>query len=144
MFDIGFGELVVVFIVGLLVLGPERLPTAVKTVAGWIKAIRTLAANVQHELTQELQWQQLQEELDKVEQASKNMGSHELGSSVEALRKTAEAIKLSQAPADMQRKEQQDPPVDISETVVYLDANGETKQGEILTSTATINQKKAE
>ncbi len=34
MFDIGFSELLLVFVIGLIVLGPQRLPVAVKTVAG--------------------------------------------------------------------------------------------------------------
>ncbi|MEJ1267782.1 Sec-independent protein translocase protein TatB [Pantoea ananatis] len=55
MFDIGFGELVLVFVIGLIVLGPQRLPLAVKTVMGWIRAIRSLAANVQSELAQRTQ-----------------------------------------------------------------------------------------
>lgn len=46
MLDIGFSELLLVMIIGLVVLGPERLPIAVKTVAGWIRAFRSLAANV--------------------------------------------------------------------------------------------------
>lgn len=54
MFDIGFSELLLVFIIGLVVLGPQRLPVAVKTVAGWIRALRSLATTVQNELTQEL------------------------------------------------------------------------------------------
>ena len=45
MFDIGFSELLLVFIIGLVVLGPQRLPVAVKTVAGWIRALRSLATN---------------------------------------------------------------------------------------------------
>lgn len=52
MFDIGFSELLLVFIIGLVVLGPQRLPVAVKTVAGWIRALRSLATTVQNELTQ--------------------------------------------------------------------------------------------
>ncbi len=51
MFDIGFSELLLVFIIGLVVLGPQRLPVAVKTVAGWIRALRSLATTVQNELT---------------------------------------------------------------------------------------------
>ncbi|VDZ91170.1 sec-independent translocase [Lelliottia amnigena] len=47
MFDIGFGELVLVFVIGLIVLGPQRLPVAVKTVAGWVRALRSLATTVQ-------------------------------------------------------------------------------------------------
>lgn len=46
MFDIGFSELLLVFIIGLVVLGPQRLPVAVKTVAGWIRALRSLATTV--------------------------------------------------------------------------------------------------
>ena len=57
MFDIGFGELILVLVIGLVVLGPERLPVAVKTVAGWIRVMRSMAANVQNELTQELKLQ---------------------------------------------------------------------------------------
>lgn len=51
MFDIGFSELLLVFIIGLVVLGPQRLPVAVKTVAGWIRALRSLATTVQNRLT---------------------------------------------------------------------------------------------
>ncbi|MDU2783915.1 MAG: Sec-independent protein translocase protein TatB [Enterobacter sp.] len=43
MFDIGFSELLLVFVIGLIVLGPQRLPVAVKTVAGWVRALRSLA-----------------------------------------------------------------------------------------------------
>lgn len=65
MFDIGFGELILVLVIGLVVLGPERLPVAVKTVAGWIRVMRSMAANVQNELTQELKLQELQDNLKR-------------------------------------------------------------------------------
>ena len=69
MFDIGFGELLLVMVIGLVVLGPERLPVAVRTVAGWIRALRSLAASVQNELSQELKLQELQDSLKKAESA---------------------------------------------------------------------------
>ena len=50
MFDIGFSELLLVFVIGLIVLGPQRLPVAVKTVVGWIRTLRSLATTVQNEL----------------------------------------------------------------------------------------------
>lgn len=65
MFDIGFSELLLVFVIGLIVLGPQRLPVAVKTVAGWIRALRSLATTVQNELTQELKLQEFQDSLKK-------------------------------------------------------------------------------
>jgi len=94
-FDIGFGELVLVFVIGLIVLGPQRLPLAVKTVMGWIRAIRSLAANVQSELAQELKLQELQDSLKKVEEAGRGTLSPELKESMEELRKTADSMKRS-------------------------------------------------
>ena len=65
MFDIGFSELVLIFIVGLVVLGPQRLPVAIRTVVSWIRTIRGIATNVQNELSQELKLHELQKVLKK-------------------------------------------------------------------------------
>lgn len=95
MFDIGFSELVLVFVIGLVVLGPQRLPVAVSTVMGWIRALRSLATSVQNELAQELKIQELQDGLKKIEQASKDSLSPELKASVEELKQTADSMKRS-------------------------------------------------
>ncbi len=93
MFDIGFGELALIFVIGLVVLGPERLPVAVRTVVGWIRALRSLASTVQNELSQELKLQELQDSLKKVEEASKDNLSPELKASMEELREAADSMK---------------------------------------------------
>ncbi|WP_105633791.1 Sec-independent protein translocase protein TatB [Cronobacter dublinensis] len=95
MFDIGFGELLLVFIIGLIVLGPQRLPVAVRTVAGWVRALRSLATTVQNELTQELKIQEFQESLKKVEKASIDNLTPELKASMDELREAAESMKRS-------------------------------------------------
>lgn len=95
MFDIGFGELVLVFVIGLVVLGPQRLPVAVRTVMGWIRAMRSLATSVQNELAQELKIQELQDGLKKIEQASKDSLSPELKATVDELKQTADSMKRS-------------------------------------------------
>lgn len=95
MFDIGFSELLLVFVIGLIVLGPQRLPVAVKTVAGWVRALRSLATTVQNELTQELKLQEFQESLKKVEKASMDNLSPELKASMDELREAAESMKRS-------------------------------------------------
>ncbi|WP_431224154.1 Sec-independent protein translocase protein TatB [Serratia sp. L9] len=95
MFDIGFGELLLVLIIGLVVLGPERLPVAVKTVAGWIRALRSLAASVQNELSQELKLQELQESLKKAEKAGLQNLTPELKASMDELKEAAESMKRS-------------------------------------------------
>ncbi|WP_337263183.1 MULTISPECIES: Sec-independent protein translocase protein TatB [unclassified Serratia (in: enterobacteria)] len=95
MFDIGFGELLLVLVIGLVVLGPERLPVAVRTVAGWIRALRSLAASVQNELSQELKLQELQESLKKVESAGLQNLTPELKASMDELKEAAESLKRS-------------------------------------------------
>jgi len=94
-FDIGFSELLLVFIIGLVVLGPQRLPVAVKTIAGWVRALRSLATTVQNELTQELKLQEFQDSLKKVEKASLENLTPELKASMDELRQAAESMKRS-------------------------------------------------
>lgn len=95
MFDIGFSELVLVFIVGLVVLGPQRLPIAIRTVMGWIRTIRGLAANVQNELSQELKLQELQESIKKAEALNLSKLSPELSKTVEELKQSAEKMQAN-------------------------------------------------
>lgn len=93
MFDIGFSEIVLVCIVGLVVLGPQRLPVAIRTVMGWVRTIRGLAANVQNELKQELKLQELQDSIKKAESLNLKALSPELGKTVEELKASADKIR---------------------------------------------------
>ena len=93
MFDIGFSELMLVFFVGLVVLGPQRLPVAIRTIMGWVRTIRGLAANVQNELNQELKLQELQESIKKAEHLNLKSLSPDLAKTVEELKESAEKMK---------------------------------------------------
>ena len=93
MFDIGFSELVLLMVVGLVVLGPKRLPIAIRTVMGWVKTIRGLAANVQNELKQELKLQELQDSIKKAESLNLQALSPELSKTVEELKAQADKMK---------------------------------------------------
>jgi len=66
-FDLSFGKLILVLVIALVVLGPARLPKAIKTVASWIKALRRISATVQLELNKELKLQELQDSLKQAE-----------------------------------------------------------------------------
>jgi twin arginine-targeting protein translocase TatB len=92
-FDIGFSELVLVLIVGLVVLGPQRLPIAIRTVMGWVRTIRGLAANVQNELAQELKLQELKESIKKAEELNLSSLSPELSKTVEELKQSAQQMQ---------------------------------------------------
>ena len=93
MFDIGFSELVLLMLVGLVVLGPKRLPVAIRTVMGWVKTIRGLAANVQNELKQELKLQELQDSIKKAEQLNLKQLSPDLSKPVEELKEQAQKMR---------------------------------------------------
>lgn len=54
MFDIGFAELLLIAVVGLLVIGPERLPGAIRTTSLWINRIRRSFNEVRAEVEREL------------------------------------------------------------------------------------------
>ena len=95
MFDIGFSELLLVLVIGLVVLGPERLPVAVRTVAGWIRTLRAMAASVQSELSQELKLQELQDSLKKAEESGLKNLTPEIKASMDELKEAAESMKKS-------------------------------------------------
>lgn len=54
MFDVSFGELLLILIVGLLVFGPEKLPHAVRTASLWMGRIRRSFNQMRAEIEREV------------------------------------------------------------------------------------------
>jgi sec-independent protein translocase protein TatB len=54
MFGLSWGQIVIVVIVGIFVLGPERIPTAVTWVLGTLRKVKTMAAGAQEGLRSEI------------------------------------------------------------------------------------------
>lgn len=54
MFDIGFAELLMIAIVGLLVLGPERLPVAIRHISLWTGRIKRSYRQIRSEVEREI------------------------------------------------------------------------------------------
>jgi sec-independent protein translocase protein TatB len=63
MFDIGFPELVLVAIVGLLVIGPERLPEALRTLGLWLGRMRRSFTSVKNEIEKEIGMDEVRRQL---------------------------------------------------------------------------------
>lgn len=63
-----FWELVLVGVVALLVLGPEKLPGAIRTVTGTIRSIRQFGQQMKAELSDELRVHELHEKLRQAEE----------------------------------------------------------------------------
>ena len=137
MFDIGCVEILLVFVIGLVVLGPQRLPVAVRTVAGWVRALRSLATTVQNELAQELKMQEFQDSLKKVEKASLDNLTPELKASMDELRQAAESMKRSYTANDPEKSS------DEAHTIHNPIVKGNEEQHEGVTPSTAENQASA-
>lgn len=65
MFDVGFMEMLLVGVVALLVVGPERLPGLARTAGAWIGRARSFVTNVKADIDRELKAEELKRILDE-------------------------------------------------------------------------------
>jgi len=65
MFDVGFSELLMIGLVALLVIGPEKLPKAARIAGFWLGKTRSTIANVKAEIKQELQAEEMRQLLQQ-------------------------------------------------------------------------------
>lgn len=100
MFDIGFSELVLIGIVALLVLGPERLPKVARAAGLWAGRARRFVASVKADIDRELKADELKQEMERQARSS---GIHEVvdetRTTLNDTRKTLNEIRESDRPA---------------------------------------------
>ena len=73
MFDIGFGELLLIAVVALVVLGPERLPRAARFAGLWVRRARAQWYSVKDELEREMAADELKRSLREAQEAASNI-----------------------------------------------------------------------
>ena len=93
MFDIGFFELVVIGIVALVVLGPEKLPGAIRSTMKTVRNIKSMANGFRQEVEQQLKIQELHENLKKAEEQNMQNLSPKLQETVDELRSAAKSVQ---------------------------------------------------
>ena len=71
MFDVGFSELLIIAVVALLVLGPERLPKAARFAGLWVRKARAQWYSVKSEFELELAQEEMKQHLQSVENSIK-------------------------------------------------------------------------
>ncbi len=59
MFDVGFWELVLIFGLGLMILGPEKLPRIANQIGRWVGKARRTAGELRRQLERELDFDEL-------------------------------------------------------------------------------------
>lgn len=89
MFEIGFSEILMVGLVSLLVLGPERLPQAARFVGFWLGKMRVMMSNAKAEFEHELQIEEMRQLLKE------QSGLSQMQQLSAELSQTAESIRNS-------------------------------------------------
>ncbi len=118
MFDLGISELAVVGVVGLVVLGPERLPTVAKTAGQWIGKAQRMVQQVKSDIERETELGELKKLKEQAEGVADDIRStlkaqtdsiksdvesleHDVNSAVDDIKKdvdqTGEAVETSVA-----------------------------------------------
>lgn len=68
MFDIGFSEVLLLAVISLVVLGPERLPHAARLAGAWLGKARRVYFDFKHQVESEIHAQEIEERLNKLQQ----------------------------------------------------------------------------
>ncbi len=111
MFDIGFSEIVVIAVVALIVIGPERLPKTAKTLGLLFGRLQRYVADVKADINRELELEELRKLQNDVQSAAKDIettmsnaardvesGTRKLESELNAVPETAPSTPGSRCP----------------------------------------------
>ena len=74
MFDVGFAEIFLLALIGLLVLGPERLPGVARTVGGFVRKARMSWVSLRNTIEAELAEADIAEPIKKTSEELKQIG----------------------------------------------------------------------
>ena len=73
MFDIGFSELLVIGVVALIVIGPEKLPRVARTAGHLIGRLQRYVSDVKADINREVELEELRKMRDSVQQAASSI-----------------------------------------------------------------------
>ncbi|MDN4502117.1 Sec-independent protein translocase protein TatB [Alteromonadaceae bacterium BrNp21-10] len=93
MFDIGFWELLLIGVVALLVLGPERLPGAIRSASKTFRSAKSVVSGFKEEMSEQLRIHELHADLKKAEELSMKNLTPDLEKSVKQLTESAKSVQ---------------------------------------------------
>jgi sec-independent protein translocase protein TatB len=107
MFDIGWGELLVIGVVALIAIGPKELPGALRTLGQWMGKLRRMASEFQgqfHEAMREAELHDLKKQVDEMTTQAQGYANFDPVSEVrkefESTQRQIESAMSGQPPAD--------------------------------------------
>jgi len=124
MFDIGFFELLLIGIIGLVVLGPERLPHAIRMTSAWIGKLRRASIAIKSELEREVNAHEIQQRIQKqMEEA----GLEDIKKSLESAKSLANGELMKNAISDSVSELGLTPSSDSTANTVKKESEDNTK-----------------
>jgi sec-independent protein translocase protein TatB len=99
LFDVAFSELLVIAVVALLVIGPERLPKVARTLGALTGRMQRYVAQVKEEVNREVRFQelqQLQQEIQEHANKAQTRAAHEIGQLTELAESESNRVDDSQ------------------------------------------------
>ena len=121
MFDIGWGELLVIGIVALIAIGPKELPGALRTLGQWMSKLRRMASEFQSQFQEAMREAEMTDLKKQVDEMTSQAQSYANFDPIGEVRKEFESTQqqIESAIADK-------PPVDTSSTGVAAEASSAT------------------
>ncbi|MBL4608156.1 MAG: twin-arginine translocase subunit TatB [Pseudomonadales bacterium] len=110
MFDIGFTELMLLGIIGLVVIGPQKLPHTIRMIAAYTGRIKRTVNDLKQELEQEVDAQEIRQRIQQeIEDSGLQQLKQEIESSVEGIKRESSSL-LDTDTAESTRSEPASPP----------------------------------
>lgn len=91
MFDVGFSEMMVIAVVALVVIGPERLPRVARTLGFWFGRLQRYVNDVKADISREVELEDLRKFKSRFEEAASGV-ENEIRSEVAKAESTFAAV----------------------------------------------------
>ena len=91
MFDIGFSEMLVIAIVALVVIGPERLPKVARTAGHMLGRLQRYVSDVKSDINREMQLEELKKLQSEIRESAHSV-EHSLKTEMQAARQALDQI----------------------------------------------------
>ena len=95
MFDIAFSELIIIAVVALIVIGPERLPKVARTAGHLLGRLQRYVSDVKSDINREMQLEELKKLQAEVQESARSFErsvSSEMQSAEHSLKQTAQSL----------------------------------------------------
>ncbi len=115
MFDLGFSEILLIAVIAIVILGPEKLPEALAQTFKFFKRVKNVVFDIKDSIDKELQIEELREEANrykeelmsaskKLEELANREIAEPINSEVRTIEKTKQEVTLKKESAKAQLK----------------------------------------